>query len=52
MELRAAGEGTELTLLHEQFADAEARDHHNQGWIGCIGRLERLLAVERAEGRT
>ena len=44
MELRAAGEGTELTLLHERFADVEARDRHNQGWTACIGRLERLLA--------
>jgi hypothetical protein len=31
-------------LLHERFADAEARDRHNQGWTACIGRLERLLA--------
>lgn len=44
VELRAAGSGTELTLKHEQFIDAEARDRHQQGWDGCIGRLERLLA--------
>lgn len=43
-ELRAAGGGTELTLKHEQFTDAEARDMHEQGWNGCIARLERLLA--------
>jgi uncharacterized protein YndB with AHSA1/START domain len=44
MELRAAGGGTELTLKHEQFFDAAARDRHQHGWNGCIGRLERLLA--------
>jgi uncharacterized protein YndB with AHSA1/START domain len=45
VELRAAaGDGTELTLKHEEFADTGARDRHNQGWVGCLGRLERLLA--------
>ena len=42
--LRAAGSGTELTLTHEQFVDAAARDRHQHGWDGCIGRLDRLLA--------
>ena len=48
VELRAAGNGTELTLTHEAFADAEARDRHNQGWVGCLGRLERLLTTHDA----
>ena len=48
IELRAADGGTELTLRHEEFADAEARDRHNQGWVGCLGRLERLLATHDA----
>ena len=43
VELRAAGTGTELTLKHEQFFDAAARDRHSQGWDGCIGQLERML---------
>ena len=43
-ELRAADGGTELTLKHEQFADEEARDKHQQGWIGCLARLEKALA--------
>jgi uncharacterized protein YndB with AHSA1/START domain len=42
--LRAAGDGTELTLIHEQFADEQARDKHQRGWIGCLGGLERFLA--------
>lgn len=41
--LRAVDDGTELTLTHEQFFDAEARDHHDQGWQGCFARLERFL---------
>jgi len=44
IELRAAGSGTELTLKHEQFADEASRDHHNQGWTGCLARLEKALA--------
>ncbi len=44
IELRAAGGGTELTLKHEQFADAEARDRHQQGWMGCLARLEKAVA--------
>jgi uncharacterized protein YndB with AHSA1/START domain len=48
VELRAADGGTELTLRHEEFADAEARDKHNQGWNACLGRLERLLASDAA----
>ena len=44
LQLRAEGGGTELTLRHEQFFDAAARDRHNEGWVGCIGRLERVLA--------
>jgi len=44
LELSAAGGGTEFSLKHERFADAEARDKHQQVWTGCIARLERLLA--------
>lgn len=44
IELRPSGGGTELTLKHEQFADAEARDRHQQGWMGCVARLEKAVA--------
>lgn len=44
MELSAAGDGAELVLKHERFADKESRDRHEQGWTGCIRRLERMLA--------
>jgi uncharacterized protein YndB with AHSA1/START domain len=44
IELRVAGNGTELTLRHEQFFDADARDRHEMGWKGCLARLPKALA--------
>ena len=38
------GDGTMLTLLHEQFFDETARDHHRQGWVGSLDKLEKFLA--------
>ena len=38
------GDGTLLTLLHEQFFDEDARDRHQQGWSGAIDKLEKLFA--------
>jgi uncharacterized protein YndB with AHSA1/START domain len=35
--------GTQLTLRHERFADAPARDRHQSGWAGTLDRLERFL---------
>lgn len=45
VELRKKGAGTELTLTHSKFADDKTRDKHNQGWMGCVGRLETLFAA-------
>jgi uncharacterized protein YndB with AHSA1/START domain len=42
--LKPDGAGTLLTLLHEQFFDADARDRHQQGWGGAIDKLEKLFA--------
>lgn len=42
--LRPDGDGTLLTLLHEQFFDEDARDRHHDGWTGAIDKLERLMA--------
>lgn len=36
---------TELTLIHERFADAETRDHHTDGWTKCFIKLESLYAA-------
>ena len=45
VELRQNGAGTELTLTHVKFATDQARDMHNQGWTGCLAKLERLMAA-------
>ena len=45
VELRKKGAATELTLTHSKFTDDKTRDMHNQGWMGCIGRLETLFAA-------
>jgi uncharacterized protein YndB with AHSA1/START domain len=38
------GTGTILTLLHERFFDAEARDRHQHGWAGALVKLEKMFA--------
>jgi uncharacterized protein YndB with AHSA1/START domain len=42
--LKRDGEGTLLTLTHEQFFDEPARDRHREGWTGALDKLERLFA--------
>jgi len=42
--IKPDGGGSLLTLIHEQFFDEAARDRHNEGWTGCINKLERFLA--------
>jgi uncharacterized protein YndB with AHSA1/START domain len=44
IELKPDGDGTLLTLTHEQFFDEAARDRHRQGWTGCLDKLERYFA--------
>jgi uncharacterized protein YndB with AHSA1/START domain len=44
--LEPAGDGTLLTLLHEQFFDAPARDRHRDGWSGSLERLARFLVAQ------
>jgi uncharacterized protein YndB with AHSA1/START domain len=39
IEFVPVGDGTALTLTHEQFADGAARDRHHQGWIGALDRF-------------
>jgi len=40
--IRPDGDGSMLTLLHEQFFDQAAADGHKRGWTGT---LEKLAAV-------
>lgn len=44
VEFKAAGQGTEVRILHQSFFDSAARDRHAQGWNGCLERLGRYLS--------
>jgi uncharacterized protein YndB with AHSA1/START domain len=35
--------GTKLTFHQTNFIDEETRDHHIQGWTGCLDKLESYL---------
>ena len=39
VEIEAAGEGSELTLTHEGFADDAMAALHNGGWTACLEKL-------------
>ena len=39
------GGKTEMTLLHERFANAKARDSHSHGWTGSFDKLAELLGA-------
>ena len=38
------GDGTLLTLTHEQFADEDSRNGHEQGWNSSLDKLEKFVA--------
>ncbi len=40
------GDGTLMTLHHEQFFDEAARDRHQQGWTAIIPCLDALFASD------
>jgi uncharacterized protein YndB with AHSA1/START domain len=42
--LKPDGDGTLLTLHHEQLFDQAARDGHERGWTGMLDNLEKHLA--------
>jgi uncharacterized protein YndB with AHSA1/START domain len=42
--LKSDGDGTALTLTHEQFFDEAARERHESGWSGALDKLERYVA--------
>jgi uncharacterized protein YndB with AHSA1/START domain len=43
VRLEPGGRGTRLTLVHELLPTPETREAHAKGWIGCLGRLERVF---------
>ena len=40
VRLRAVEGGTELTLVHDRFADADTAGRHRRGWTESLERLE------------
>ena len=38
------GDGTLLTVTHEQFSNEDSRNQHQNGWTGALDKLERLFA--------
>lgn len=42
--IKPDGDGSILTLTHEQFFDQPARDRHRNGWTGTLDKLEKLFA--------
>lgn len=49
VEFVRSGSGTELTLRHEKFDDAEIRQQHWIGWITACNRLD--LSISHATRR-
>jgi uncharacterized protein YndB with AHSA1/START domain len=43
-EFKPDGDGTLMTLTHEQFFDEAARDRHKQGWEFALDNLAKVLA--------
>lgn len=41
---KSDGDGTLMTLQHEQFFDEDARNRHSQGWEGALAKMEALFA--------
>ncbi|HWY60648.1 MAG TPA: SRPBCC domain-containing protein [Rhizomicrobium sp.] len=44
LSFRSKGQGTEIHMRHEGFANADRRDSHNNGWTGTFDRLEKFIA--------
>ena len=44
VQIKPDGDGSMLTLIHEQFFDEPARDRHDFGWTGSLNKLETLFA--------
>ena len=44
VSLKPDGDGTLLTLHHEQLFDQAARDGHERGWIGSLEKLANYVA--------
>lgn len=43
VELRPAGDGTTLTLVHERLPSAESAERHREGWGSILEKLQGAL---------
>jgi uncharacterized protein YndB with AHSA1/START domain len=43
IDLRPAGDGTELRLQHDQLVDERTQEMHEEGWSDCLDRLPAYL---------
>jgi len=44
VSFRATTDGeTEVTVVHERIPDIRIRDGHEQGWLGCLSKLNPYL---------
>ena len=41
--IKPDGDGSLMTLLHEQFFDEAARDNHNTGWSSTMDKLAQFV---------
>jgi uncharacterized protein YndB with AHSA1/START domain len=46
VELKAAGDHTDLVLTHVLPPDPKIHREHEGGWNGCVATLERWLATQ------
>jgi uncharacterized protein YndB with AHSA1/START domain len=44
VDIKPDGEGSLMTLTHEKFFDADARDRHQGGWTGALDKMEKMFA--------
>jgi glutathione S-transferase len=44
VEFRDLGGSTEVNITHVKLFNAEDREKHNHGWIGCLVQLQSYLA--------
>ena len=51
IDLRAIGEGTELTFTHSRLHDEETRRSHEAGWNGALDKLERHFLIPTSSKR-
>jgi uncharacterized protein YndB with AHSA1/START domain len=42
--IKPDGDGSLLTLTHEQFLDDDARNRHQQGWSAALDKMEKFFA--------